>query len=362
MWFALLSVSWVLVHYLIARHETSYGGYIDKNAAAFFISMAIMAAPSALFFDSVQSDLIGVYQLLSEFLFPLLAALLGRFLGVHLPDFSQKLTDAIKAWFRRIFLRHKKRVGERAKSRAAKKQAILERKAASPKEIRKRCAQGVASIHLISRRNPEFWEPMVAYVRVLGTRGTKGVKSELERLLARRIALEQDIARLQQHESKDSHSDGFVSNRATSITSLEKRLGNVNRLAALLVHQLNDLDDDMADIEADIPTSLTFAQERRDALAKELNTILDAIELEIGVSARRSQEEAIARADAEIDKLTSGELRAVQANTEIDELMQRLGMRPLEAGSPMSFRPKERPDVASLEAQRASRARPRQGA
>jgi hypothetical protein len=274
--------------------------------------------------------------------FPLLAIISGLVLGGLIPPFSEWLTGKIVTVTKLV-----------VKTTSERKQADRVREGSSPRHLRKLCAGGVANVRIVAHRNQKFWEPMMAFVRVLATKG-KGAKSELDRLLARRLALEADIKRLRegmrQRQTNRMDDTSFVANRGANIASLERRLSNVNSLISLIVTQLNELDDDMVEIETDLPTAESFAIERRDGLIKELRTTLDAIELEIGASARRSQELAIALSDEETALLTSGALRQVQVDAEINARLVECGLRPLDQCEPATG---VQPNLATRSRQRA---------
>ncbi len=267
------------------------------------------------------------------------AALLGSLLPFLTRWLSSPLEVAWKQWRLDAPQRSVRRRHFKLKRREAAQQL---REARAKKKERKRqndtlrlerlAYKGYKRIREVGERDRVFWAELLAYVGVMLPYNESRPSSEITRLRNWIRAIDHDLKRIPP-EVKETIGSGFQSNKANMRIQLEGLREQGMKLLRLAAAMLDDTDDDMLVIERDIATGRTHAEEQRDKLIADYRTLLDHVELLIGASPRRQRSELIARSDEEVAKLTTGELRAVQADGEIDELMlRRFGHESLPTG------------------------------
>lgn len=234
------------------------------------------------------------------------------------------LSSRWQAW------RRKRQARKQARLEARREREVAAREAqrTNPQWLHSQAQEGAHRIKTVADRNKTFWAELLAYVRVLTVDSTWAWRpvAEVKRLLAWIDGLEKDLQEVLQ-ENEVAKDAPFKSNRPEMAARLQERIDHARRLVRLAIAMLNDTDDDMRDIERDLPTGRTYAEERRDALIADYRTLLDHIELTVGASTRRAREELIARSDESAAMLSTGELRTAQANREIEELLARFSDR-----------------------------------
>lgn len=93
---------------------------------------------------------------------------------------------------------------------------------------------------------------------------------------------------------------------------------------------INDTDDDMYVIETDRFAAIDYAAEKRNELVDDYRVLLDEIELVIGASPARAKNKELRLEDEKLRMLTTGELRAAHAYDEINGLLGRFGVDPIQ--------------------------------
>ena len=192
----------------------------------------------------------------------------------------------------------------------------------------------------------DFWKHLTAHVTVLASVRD----NEVDRLLAERL---KNMTRIEKLKSNTLAFDGvsYTSHVDKSLTSLEAMLAKINSLLALTVLMLNDTCGVVYDIETDLASAKDFAEERRDALVNDFRLLLDEIELAIGASSARAENEILRHSDEQMRMLTTGELGAAHAYDEINVLLGRFGVEPIQTPAELDLQ-RLRDAAAATEANR----------
>lgn len=170
----------------------------------------------------------------------------------------------------------------------------------------------------------EFWISLVAYLDVL----TSYEDGELLRLLKEREKLQWHLTELGRH-SLEIEGVTYTSGIPDNIKAIQGRLDRIHSLIALTVLMIGDCYGSVFEIDMDLNVAQDYAEEKCDDLTNDFRLLLDEIELTIGASAARAENDVLRRSDEELRKLTTGELRAVHAYDEINVLLRRFGVEPI---------------------------------
>ena len=255
-------------------------------------------------------------------------------IGSLLPLLTEALDNRLHSWWAawvkgRDARRHyrRKRREARQERRAQRRRAKQQRRQSDPNRLIALARAGYDRIWNVARSNQEFWASLNAYVYVLVNPDYPSAE-EVSRLGEWLKDIDYDLRRLAKTPQNVDIAT-FPGNKEEMRRRLQERRSQGLKLLQLAVAMLCDTDDDMLDIERDISTARTYAEERRDTLIADYRTLLDQIELLIGAAPLPQANELIRRADEEVAMLTSGDLRAVQAYEEVDDLLKRNGLAPL---------------------------------
>lgn len=194
-----------------------------------------------------------------------------------------------------------------------------------PKRVRKLARSGGDLVAIAASEDEEFWKILQAYMRVL----ISEPNSDLERLLSARKKFQDQIHRIDKN-SVQIQGVTFTSNAKDNRADLQVHVDRINSLIRLLLAMVLDTHDDMYRIMIDLSTAHDYAVEKRDELIDDYRLLLDEIELVIGASPARANNEELRLGDAALRMLTTGELRAAHAYDEINDLLGRFGVEAIQ--------------------------------